>query len=210
MWENFKKKVTNFIYEEVEEELIENPNKNAKNQKEIIEEKEKQVKTARQKDNQDVKTRMTFKYPKNDSESFKFPVIPDESEYKVSADRPAPSSERAEERSRQGASMSQPAFLRRRKRTRPTQKRSHTGYTPSVYEQKRREEELENIPAYKRRQSRRSRPEREDEWLDALENENTSKDLITKEKQAQWTKMPYSKPDELDAVFNRADNLDEK
>ncbi|HZW68371.1 MAG TPA: DNA translocase FtsK [Pseudogracilibacillus sp.] len=210
MWENFKKKITNFIYEEVEEELIEDPNKNEKNQKDTLEEKEKKIQAARQKDNQDVKTRMTFKYPKNDSESFKFPVIPDESGDKVAADRPVLSSERAEERSRQGASMSQPAFIRKRKQTRPTQKRSHTGYTPSVYEQKRREEELENIPAYERRQSRRRSPEHEDESADFRGNEQEWKDTREKEKLPEWTKMSYSKPDELDAVFNRADKLDEK
>lgn len=209
MWENFKKKVTNFIYEEIEEELIEHPIEDDEKQKERLAKNEQKVKRARQKDKQDVKTRMTFKYPKNDSDSFKFPVIPDETkaESASTVDKSSGISPRIDGSGHSGSKANEPAFVRRRKRGRPTEKRSHTGYTPSVYEQKRIEQELENIPAYERRKSRRRLPQGEDDMSSSLDNESHKKEMEDTPKQ-QWSKMIYSKPDELDAVFNRADNIE--
>src|SRR5699024_6241047 len=186
MWENFKKKVTNFIYEEIEEEIEEQP--------EIEEHESAQIPDrGRDRSQHDVKTRMTFEYPKKGSSEFRFPVIPDEKEVK---ERPIP----PEPKQRVGhfTETTKPAFIRRKQRPRRAMNQRTDMSSRSIYEQKKLAEELENIPAYKRR--RRERIE-DDYKIETIEEQAT--DSFAKEDQTERDSIPYSKPDELDAVFAR-------
>lgn len=182
MWEEFKKKVINFIYEEIEEEeeFI---------QKEFSHEK----KQAREKQRDEVKARMTFQYPKEDSPTFRFPVIPDEHETR--SNHVNTTQELQDELRR--VDHNEPAFVRRTRRKRKKVVRTSTSYR-SIYEQKKLAKELEDVPAYVRRRKKEENQQKEDH----LEQENieitrrTNSTIIRNE-------LIYSTPDELDAVFKR-------
>src|SRR5690625_65370 len=66
MWKQWKKKVSNFFFEEIviEEEIKNN---------ETTKEQNKQIVNTR-----DVNTKITYQYPKDQDTPFRFPVIPDE------------------------------------------------------------------------------------------------------------------------------------
>mgnify|MGYP001347458295 FL=1 len=182
MWEEFKKKVINFIYEEIEEE-----------EEFIQKEFSHKKKQAREKQRDEVKARMTFQYPKEDSPTFRFPVIPDEHETR--SNHVNTTQELQDELRR--VDHNEPAFVRRTRRKRKKVVRTSTSYR-SIYEQKKLAKELEDVPAYVRRRKKEENQQKEDH----LEQENieitrpTNSTIIRNE-------LIYSTPDELDAVFKR-------
>src|SRR5690625_1423870 len=100
MWERFKKKVTDLIYEEIEEDQ----EADSSTEKELQHVKKQDL--GRNQDREEVKTRMTFQYPRKETESFRFPVIPDALE---PDSQRAPTS-RSRRRSQPISGMNQPAF----------------------------------------------------------------------------------------------------
>lgn len=178
MWEKIKKKVINFIYEEIEEE-------------EFFEESnhlEKEKMMAREK-RDEVKARVTFEYPKQQTANFRFPVIPDDDKDESANDHFETSNKKSE------SDENEPAYMRRTKRKR--RRTLKPNVAPNFYEQKKLAKQLEEVPAYLRRnkqtvhQDMRSVDEEEKEHA-RLQTE----DVLQGE-------MNYSTPDELDAVFKR-------
>lgn len=193
MWEQFKRKVTNLIYEEIDEEKENSEEEKLTNSSDKP--STKQHRDLRRKHKNDVKTKVTFEYPKRQS-SFRFPVIPDEEEgTSRSTVRPSIHYQKRKVIN-DGA---QPAFERRQERRRPRVRHQTQRQVRSVYEQKKLVDELENIPAFERRQR-------------IVDKESFSEKEVPKlgKEDIDRSKIPYSKPEELDAVFKKKDRPKKK
>lgn len=181
MWEKFKKRVANFIfeYEEFEED---ESKQTVSHQKENLDGEKKQ---------QHVKTRMAFEYPKNDSPAFRFPLIPDGNQNV----KHIQSTE--EKRVNYPSSTNKPAYIRRKNRPRRKHYRTNV-HSRSVYEKKKFVKELEDVPAFvRRRQKRKEEDEHIETNLDSNVNDKIDDSAINHDYKS------YSRPDELDAVFKR-------
>ncbi|HLS23614.1 MAG TPA: DNA translocase FtsK [Pseudogracilibacillus sp.] len=190
MWENFKKRVTDFIYEEIDEEEEEQFNHRA-------ERKQVQHRTNRRKP---VHARMTYEYPKHSSGNFRFPLIPDEREESEELSTRRRRERKAYEAQRgRSTDSTKPAFVRRKERRRRQYNRLQSVYPRSLCEQKRLVKELEEIPAFERRRNKREKmPEQKE--IEAFTHKSP---LEFKEEERR--RLHYSKPDELDEVFRRKD-----
>lgn len=179
MWEEFKKRVINFIYEEIEEE-------EELEKKELTSEKS----VARDVQRDEVKAKIAYEYPKDSSPTFRFPVIPDEKQSATNY-----SNQTYKEVS--ATVKDEPAYVRRTKRRRKKTVKSGSSYR-TLYEQKKLAKELEDVPAYIRRRKKVNEDTEDfnenkfDETMRSSQSEIIRNELV------------YSKPDELDAVFKRS------
>lgn len=158
MWKNWKKKVTDFIFEEIEEDLV------------IEQEDREKPFNKRQ-----INAQVTYQYPNQTEVPFRFPLIPDETtrepeEVSTSEKR---SSSKRKYRSRTGRALPE-------------------SYT-SVYHEKQKQKELENIPAFMRRRR---------------EQDVALEELLQHEQEENEPYTTYTTPAELDAVFKRKSSLD--
>lgn len=172
MWKNIKKKVTDFIFEEIEEEFDDA-------------DFEENTKSYQLKDDEKVRAKVTYEYPKKTESPFRFPLIPDESTYKDA---------------KKDESEIKRSPIKRKYRNRQQRKRTNISdsYT-SIYNEKKKQKELEDIPAFMRRK-------REDDELTYDEYDSTNH-LDEAEEESL---LSYSKPAELDEVFNRYNKREKK
>src|SRR5690625_253372 len=178
MWEKIKRRVTNLIYEDAEESETQTQSSHA----DVL------SRTQR------MRTRVAYEYPKEDTANFRFPLIPDERE--DGSGRTIPSSTKHINRP---PAANKPAFTQR-KRRRPRKSYRTNERSRTMFERKKLEKELENVPAYvRRRKSREARQEQLEREHYEQTTEHSSISLIDNDHQS------YSKPDELDAVFRRRD-----
>ena len=168
MSNNWKKRVSDFFFEEIEVEMEE----------EIKEQSGNPVYRTHPTYRKPVDTKVTYQYPKKDGASFRFPVIPDDVEAQ-DTDATSPIAPRNLNRSR------------KTKRPRKVQNSLKVGY-----EQKKTEKELENVPAYIRRQQER------EEQRGSLPIEEPSQ---PQEESPRDKLEGYTRPDELDRVFRIRD-----
>ena len=168
MSNNWKKRVSDFFFEEIEVEMEE----------EIKEQSGNPVYRTHPTYRKPVDTKVTYQYPKKDGASFRFPVIPDDVEAQ-DTDATSPIAPRNLNRSR------------KTKRPRKVQNSLKVGY-----EQKKAEKELENVPAYIRRQQER------EEQRGSLPIEEPSQ---PQEESPRDKLEGYTRPDELDRVFRIRD-----
>lgn len=152
MWDRWKKKITNFLFVETEEENNQSPKK-------------------RDYRKQDVQTKMMYQYP--DNNSFRFPVIPDQPKEKKEIETPA--FERKRNRTRNNtpnkSDQQSPMPERKKKVNKPE---SGAPFEPSQvpspiygFQHRQKDKEIEDVPAYKRKQADVPEPgkEQEDEPL---------------------------------------------
>src|SRR5690625_575067 len=168
MSNNWKKRVSDFFFEEIEVEMEE----------EIKEQSGNPVYRTHPTYRKPVDTKVTYQYPKKDGASFRFPVIPDDVEAQ-DTDAISPIAPRNLNRSRKA------------KRPRKIQNSLKVGY-----EQKKTEKELENVPAYIRRQQER------EEQRGSLPIEEPYQ---PQEESPRDKLEGYTRPDELDRVFRIRD-----
>ena len=169
MWKDWKKKVSDFFFYEVEvesEEEIE----------EVAEPKQRKASTTNRQiagSSRAVNAKVTYEYPKEQERAFRFPLIPDENE--------------------------ETQIVRRRKRMRAVSNADQLnkdGEKPLIYGYNRhqRVKELEDVPAYLRRKSRRKQEE-----VVSTEQQDTKNTKISLEHS--------TRPHELDRVFKKRDGL---
>ncbi|WP_249872036.1 DNA translocase FtsK [Oceanobacillus saliphilus] len=151
MWNQWKKKIKNIFTEEVEVEV-----------KEVVE-----LRPQKQQNNgkQSLKAKMIYQYP--DRNSFRFPVIPDEPQRKQAEAFPAYEKKRNRptERSERKTKEDRPKQVKRTYREASIENRKIYKKDPSVpfqlsdvpspvygYQKKDQKKEIENIPAFKRKE----------------------------------------------------------
>ncbi|MFD1362290.1 DNA translocase FtsK [Lentibacillus salinarum] len=139
MFERWKKKISRFLFEEQEEE--------------------KEKPREKLPESQDIQTRMTYQYPAR--KSFRFPVIPDESEQKAQSESDIPAFQR--KKSRRTPQQENPAHHEaHHQEEQPERKvykpQSEEPFTPSdvpspVYgfQKRNKEKTLEDVPAFQRK-----------------------------------------------------------
>ena len=172
MWKNWRKKVSDFFYEDVIEE-------DESEQQVQFEEKDILKNRAQVNDNQTVHTKIAYKYPKKQNAPFRFPVIPDEQTERKIAKRQV-TQRRGRKRQRQID------------RTHSNQERLIHGYN-----EKKSQKELEEVPAFIRRQKAKQRV-----------REKEAKQKVEKiEVEEKVEIIHHSSPDELDRVFKIRDGL---
>ncbi|MFB4166769.1 DNA translocase FtsK [Virgibacillus sp. JSM 102003] len=143
MWDRWKKKITNFLFVETEEETNQSP-KNRDYRK------------------QDVQAKVMYQYP--DKNSFRFPVIPDQPKEKRVVETPAFERKRNRNRNKtsskseqQNSEQQSPILERKKKVNKPE---SGAPFEPSQvpspiygFQHRKKDKEIEDVPAYKRKQS---------------------------------------------------------
>lgn len=194
MWEQFKKRVTDFIYEEIDEE---NQNEEKKEKKEPVSER-RQV-PLRTNRSTALQAKVKYEYPRPSGGNFRFPVIPDEEKNEKEGYRQI-HEERMFSQNQRGrsSSVTKPAYMRRKERRRRPTYRRRSDYIPPSYETKRLVKEIEEVPAFERRKKKREEEEPHDPSYTPPNNS-----VQTKVKTESYV---YSKPEELDAIFRRKDN----
>lgn len=170
MSNNWKKRVSDFFFEEIEVEMEE----------EIKEQSGNPVYRTHPTYRKPVDTKVTYQYPKKHGASFRFPVIPDD----------------VGEQEKDDTSSVAPRNLNRSRKTKRPRKVQNS--LKAGYERKKIEKELEDVPAYIRRQQERE--EKKEVNLPVEESfqpqgEESSKDKLE----------GYTRPDELDRVFRIRD-----
>ncbi|MBP1947835.1 DNA translocase FtsK [Virgibacillus litoralis] len=181
MWDRWKKKITNFLFVEVEEENNQSP-KNRNYRK------------------QDVQTKMMYQYP--DKNSFRFPVIPDQPKEK---EVETPAFERKRNRTRNNTSsksdQQSPMLERKKKVNKPE---SGTPFEPSDvpspiygFQHRKKEKEIEDIPAYKRQQTDVPEQTMQQDETDTYTNDTRPLENLINEESTESTKVPEPEPKEL-------------
>lgn len=175
MWESFKKRVTNFIFEEIEEEETE------EKPKEQVEVEDKEVKhnkrpLSRKGNQSSVKTRMTFEYPKEEI-PISFPS------YRDDISRVSNQSQLAK-----ASDLSEQSVDNDIRDVKSSKNDLENDPRNTSIKRRKRIEKLENIPAYKRRRK-----------------ETINDDEAEDDESIDRTQLVYSKPEELDALFKRKD-----
>lgn len=130
MWDRWKKKINNFLFVETNEKEDQSPEEQDYNK-------------------QDVQTRMMYQYP--DKKSFRFPVIPDQKENYT--ERPA--FERKRSKNKYDIKPAQP-IQQEKKEDKPDHgipfKPSEVPSPIYGFHQRKKEKEIEEVPAYKRKE----------------------------------------------------------
>ncbi|MGP4108261.1 DNA translocase FtsK [Virgibacillus sp. L01] len=138
MWDRWKKKITNFLFVETEEEKNQSP-KNRNHRK------------------QDVQTKMMYQYPSNNS--FRFPVIPDNPKEKNEVETPAFERKRNRTRNTTPSKPDQqsPMPERNKKINKPESGAPfELSQVPSPihgFQHRNKDKKIEDVPAYKRKQA---------------------------------------------------------
>lgn len=167
---NWKKRVSDFFFDEIEIEVEE----------EVSEQNNNPVYRTYPTSNKAVNTKVAYQYPKKNQAPFRFPVIPDA-------------------RMNDDTEVVHPVKQQSKKRSRKPQRPHRENDTLKLgYQHKKLSKELENVPAYIRRQRAREQlQEREPvEKMDAQLEEEQKEELIE-----------HTRPDELDRVFRIRDGL---
>lgn len=179
MWKDFRKKVTDFLYEEIEEEEAETA------------EIEKQFSGGRKLDRK-MDTKVAYEYPKKDTARFRFPLIPDESE--EFEEMPPPK-------------LETPRQVRRRSTANKRPQRTNRNVFPPTYQNKKLEKELEEVPAYIRRRQKQEHTLIQKQ--DRINQKQKQEASISSERNSKnsMQRPSYSRPDELDRVFKLRDGI---
>ncbi len=165
---NWKKRVSDFFFEETEIEIEE----------EMKEQNGDPVYRTHPTYRKPVNTKVAYQYPKRHDAAFRFPVIPDEY--------------LAEERA--SVSSALPRNPNRNRKTKRPHKEHHS--LKAGYERKKNAKELEDVPAYIRRQKEREETNVTLPTVDApVHQEETKENKLA----------GYTRPDELDRVFKVRD-----
>lgn len=165
---NWKKRVSDFFFEETEIEMEE----------EMKEQNGDPVYRTHPTYRKPVNTKVAYQYPKRHDAAFRFPVIPDEY--------------LAEERA--SVSSALPRNPNRNRKTKRPHKEHHS--LKAGYERKKNAKELEDVPAYIRRQKEREETNVTLPTVDApVHQEETKENKLA----------GYTRPDELDRVFKVRD-----
>lgn len=165
---NWKKRVSDFFFEETEIEIEE----------EMKEQNGDPVYRTHPTYRKPVNTKVAYQYPKRHDVAFRFPVIPDEY--------------LAEERA--SVSSALPRNPNRNRKTKRPHKEHHS--LKAGYERKKNAKELEDVPAYIRRQKEREETNVTLPTVDApVHQEETKENKLA----------GYTRPDELDRVFKVRD-----
>src|SRR5690625_4334685 len=166
---NWKKRVSDFFFEETEIEMEE----------EMKEQNGDPVYRTHPTYRKPVNTKVAYQYPKRHDAAFRFPVIPDEY--------------LAEERA--SVSSALPRNPNRNRKTKRPHKEHHS--LKAGYERKKNAKELEDVPAYIRRQKEREETNVTLPTVDApVHQEETKENKLA----------GYTRPDELDRVFKVRDS----
>src|SRR5690625_4279398 len=165
---NWKKRVSDFFFEETEIDMEE----------EMKEQSGDPVYRTHPTYRKPVNTKVAYQYPKRHDAAFRFPVIPDEY--------------LAEEKA--SVSSALPRNPNRNRKTKRPHKEHHS--LKAGYERKKNAKELEDVPAYIRRQKEREETNVTLPTVDAsVHQEETKENKLA----------GYTRPDELDRVFKARD-----
>lgn len=165
---NWKKRVSDFFFEETEIEMEE----------EMKEQNGDPVYRTHPTYRKPVNTKVAYQYPKRHDAAFRFPVIPDEY--------------LAEEEA--SVSSALPRNPNRNRKTKRPHKEHHS--LKAGYDRKKNAKELEDVPAYIRRQKERNKTNVTLSTVDApVQQEETKENKLA----------GYTRPEELDRVFKARD-----
>src|SRR5690625_2034440 len=165
---NWKKRVSDFFFEETEIEMEE----------EMKEQNGDPVYRTHPTYRKPVNTKVAYQYPKRHDAAFRFPVIPDEY--------------LAEEEA--SVSSALPRNPNRNRKTKRPHKEHHS--LKAGYDRKKNAKELEDVPAYIRRQKERHKTNVTLSTVDApVQQEETKENKLA----------GYTRPEELDRVFKARD-----
>lgn len=172
MSNNWKKRVSDFFFEEIEEEIVQ----------EIEASSDNTVQRTPPTSKRSVDTRVAYQYSKKRPSSFRFPVTVDEQDNQTNNRTP---------RSRQQA--------HNKKRRRP--------YNQAALNKRERQptdKELEDIPAYMRRENNRGNTQAKQEVVKKPEQ-----NIVEQAEDKKTNPLEgYTRPDELDRVFRIRDGHD--
>ncbi|SDQ42015.1 DNA translocase FtsK [Virgibacillus salinus] len=193
MWDRWKKKITNFLFVETEEEDNQSPKK-------------------RNYRKQDVQTKMMYQYP--DNNSFRFPVIPDKPKQKQEAETPA--FERKRNRTRNETTIKPKQSNSMQEQERKVNKpKSGTPFelseVPSPiygFQHRKKEKEIEDIPAYKRQQS--DVPEQTMQQDETLINDTYTKDTHPLESSISEEPTKVSEPEPKESSEPKEDKVQQQ
>src|SRR5690625_3265654 len=173
MWKNIRKKINDFIFEEIEEEL------------EVDAQYGQDVHRI-QHDTQSIRTKVAYQYPENEETKFRFPVIPDQQNEQEQKQQPV-----------MDEIKKRPQRMRRRK---PIPLETHDDVEPLIlgYRRHKKVNEIEEVPAYVRRNREKQREE------ERLQEEKRLQRRSELEQKVE-NNIGHTTPDELDAVFRKRD-----
>ncbi|HLS66701.1 MAG TPA: DNA translocase FtsK [Pseudogracilibacillus sp.] len=194
MWKHIRKKISNFIFEELEEELE-------------VEAEYVQERQHTEKDVQPIRAKVAYQYPENEEAKFRFPVIPDkanERERNVRNEKKFENTIKKERVRRSVTGEEKSAERPRRKgRHKPVPFEAHEGVEPLIlgYKRRKKVDEMEEVPAYVRRNRKKRREEQRLEEKQRLQRRNELEKKV-------GSTVRHTTPDELDEVFRKRDQKD--
>src|SRR5690625_343399 len=194
MWKHIRKKISNFIFEELEEELE-------------VEAEYVQEGQHTEKDVQPIRAKVAYQYPENEEAKFRFPVIPDktnERERNVRNEKKFENTIKKERVRRSVTGEEKSAERPRRKgRHKPVPFEAHEGVEPLIlgYKRRKKVDEMEEVPAYVRRNRKKRREEQRLEEKQRLQRRNELEKKV-------GSTVRHTTPDELDEVFRKRDQKD--